>query len=467
MNMKHKELKAFPSTFLWGASTSAYQVEGAYNEDGKGSSVMDEGEIEAGTTNFKVAVDHYHRYQEDIALFKELGLKAYRFSISWPRILPDGKHLNPLGIKHYNDEINELIKSGITPIVTLYHYDLPSSLLKLYGGWESRQCIEDYEHYARVCFENFGDRVKYWLTINEQNMMTMYYAQSSELSRYTKNHHMFIAQAKAIIACHRIIPDAKIGPAPNITAIYPATSSPEDYLAKQNYDLLRNRMYLEVPVKGKYPPVILAYLKEHNCLPEITDEDLEILQKGKPDFIAMNYNGAKCVKAVDDTRSKELEKMMDRKLEFMGGKTYRPDFYEEITNPYQERTDYGMGLDPTGLRATLREIYDLTSLPILITENGCGAKDELIDGKIHDPYRIDYLSRHITALQETISDGIEVFGYCPWSAIDLISTHQGITKRYGFIYVDRNEEELKELKRYKKDSFYYYAKVIESNGQEH
>ncbi len=457
--MKFKDKIQFPQGFLWGASTSAYQVEGAYNEDGKGLSLMDIAPVPKGTTDYHVAVDHYHRYKEDIQLFAELGLKAYRFSISWTRILPDGKTINQKGIDHYNDEINELLKYNITPIVTLYHYDLPVALQEAYGGWDSRQVIDDYAYYTSVCFENFGDRVKYWLTINEQNMMTMYYAQTSQKSRYTKNHHMFLAQAKAMINCHRMIPDAKIGPAPNITCVYPATSSPEDYLAKQDYDMLRNTMYLDVAVYGKYPEPLVNFLKERDWWIDVSEEDLEILKQAKPDFIAMNYYGAKCVQAVDDKRSQELENMMNMELEFMGGKTFMPYMYEEITNPLQERTSYGMGLDPIGLRSTIREIYLHYHLPVLITENGCGVKDTLVDGKIHDDYRIDYLSRHIAALQDVINDGIPLMGYCPWSAIDLISTHQGITKRYGFIYVDRDEFDLKELKRIKKDSFYYYQGV--------
>ena len=467
--MEHLKLKPFPKDFLWGASTSAYQVEGAYDEDGKGLSTQETAPIPEGPTDFKVASDHYHRYKEDIALMAEMGFKEYRFSIAWPRIIPDGDgEINPKGIEFYNNLINELVKYNITPVVTLYHFDLPLALQEKYGGWASRQCIKDYERYVRVCFENFGDRVHYWLTINEQNMMIIYHPYESEKQKYQVNHHMLLAQARAMIACHEMLPDSKIAPAPNITCVYPASSSPEDYLAAMDYDQLRNRMYLDTAVFGKYPEAFMEYLTQRGWAPDFEDGDAETLASAHPDFIAFNYYGGGTVKALSNEEGNKLkEQMKNGQAEFMTGLMSEPGLAQGCKNPLQVQTSYGMGIDPTGLRATLRQLWERYHLPLLITENGCGVPDKLEEGdKVHDDYRIDYLRKHIYACQEAITDGVDLMGYSPWSAIDLISTHQGCTKRYGFIYVNRDEFDLKDLRRIRKDSFYWYKKVIATNGED-
>ncbi len=467
--MEHLKLKPFPKDFLWGASTSAYQVEGAYDEDGKGLSTQETASIPEGTTDFKVASDHYHRYKEDIALMAEMGFKEYRFSIAWPRIIPDGDgEINPKGIEFYNNLINELVKYNITPVVTLYHFDLPLALQEKYGGWASRQCIKDYERYVRVCFENFGDRVHYWLTINEQNMMIIYHPYESEKQKYQVNHHMLLAQARAMIACHEMLPDSKVAPAPNITCVYPASSSPEDYLAAMDYDQLRNRMYLDTAVFGKYPEAFMEYLTQRGWAPDFEDGDAETLASAHPDFIAFNYYGGGTVKALSNEEGNKLkEQMKNGQAEFMTGLMSEPGLAQGCKNPLQVQTSYGMGIDPTGLRATLRQLWERYHLPLLITENGCGVPDKLEEGdKVHDDYRIDYLRKHIHACQEAITDGVDLMGYSPWSAIDLISTHQGCTKRYGFIYVNRDEFDLKDLRRIRKDSFYWYKKVIATNGED-
>lgn len=470
--MEHLKLKPFPKDFLWGASTSAYQVEGAYNEDGKGLSVMDVTPVPEGTTDFKVTSDHYHHYKEDVALLAEMGFKEYRFSIAWTRIIPDGDgEINPKGIEFYNNLINELVKNNITPVVTLYHFDLPQALQDKYGGWSSRQCIKDYERYVRVCFENFGDRVHYWLTINEQNMMVIYQSGGMNLhEKYQANHHMLLAQARAMIACHEMLPDAKIAPAPNITVVYPASSSPEDYLASMDYDQLRNRMYLDVAVFGKYPEAFMEYLNQRGVDLDIEAGDFETLAAAKPDFIAFNYYGGTTVKyiSIEDGKKAMAEaKAKGGAAEFMVGLMTEPGLAQGCDNPLQKCTSYGMGIDPTGLRATLRQLWERYHLPLLITENGCGVPDTLEEGdKVHDDYRIDYLRAHIRACQEAITDGVDLMGYSPWSAIDLVSTHQGITKRYGFVYINRDEFDLKDMRRIRKDSFYWYKKVIASNGED-
>ena len=465
--MEHLKLKPFPKDFLWGASTSAYQVEGAYDEDGKGLSTQETAPIPEGTTDFKVASDHYHHYKEDVALMAEMGFKEYRFSIAWPRIIPDGDgKVNPKGIEFYNNLIDELLKYNITPVVTLYHFDLPLALQEKYGGWASRQCIADYERYTRVCFENYGDRVKHWLTINEQNMMVIFFPYPSEKDKYQANHHMLLAQARAMIACHELVKDGKIAPAPNITCIYPATSSPEDTLAAMDYDQLRNRMYLDTAVFGKYPEAFMEYLTQRGWAPTFEEGDAETLANGKPDFIAFNYYGGGTVKYISEEEAKAaIEKAKGSQAEFMIGLMTEPGIAQNVQNPNQKQTSLGMGIDPVGLRVTLRQLWERYHLPLLITENGCGVPDKLEEGdKIHDDYRIDYLREHIKACQEAITDGVDLMGYSPWSAIDLISTHQGCTKRYGFIYVNRDEFDLKDMRRIRKDSFFWYKKVIASNG---
>ncbi len=486
--MEHLKLKPFPKDFFWGASTSAYQVEGAYNEDGKGLSVQDVMKIPGNITDFKVCSDHYHHYKEDVALMAEMGFTEYRFSIGWPRIIPDGDgEVNPKGIEFYNNLINELLKYNITPVITLYHFDLPLALEEKYGGWRSRQCIADFERYCRVCFENFGDRVKYFLTINEQNMMIIYDmagAGEDQKAKYQMNHNMLVAQAKAMIACHEMVDGGKIAPAPNIVCVYPATADPKDNLAAMDYDQLRNRNYLDVAVFGKYPEAFFEYLVQRGWAPDIEDGDMDILAAGKPDFIAFNYYGGTTVSAcsmeeglkikakaggisIANMGDIDMSKITREVMEgFMTAMVTEPGISKGAKNGYQEQTSYGMEIDPVGLRVTLRQLWERYNLPLLITENGCGVPDTLEEGdKVHDSYRIDYLRKHIAACREAITDGVNLIGYSPWSAIDLISTHQGCTKRYGFVYVNRDEHDLKDLRRIRKDSFFWYKKVISTNGE--
>ena len=467
--MDFKNLKPFPEGFLWGASSSAYQCEGAYDEEGKTLSVSDTAPVPAGTTDFKVAIDHYHRFKEDIALMAEMGFKEFRFSIAWPRITPNGSgEVNQVAVDHYHEVIDECLKYGIEPVVTLYHFDLPQVLQDRYHGWTDRQCIDDFVEYCKVCFKEYGPKVKYFLTINEQNMMVLYqgHMYGDEKDVWKANHHMLVAQAQAMIECHKMCPNSKIGPAPNITAIYPASSSPLDNLAAMDWDQMRNRLFLDTAAFGEYPEALMNWWKDRGVAPEITEEDKAILKAGNPDFIAFNYYGAGCVKYVGLEEGEKLKAEAKEKKDFMTGLMTYPGLCTAVKNPLQEQTSYGMGIDPVGLRVTLRQLWERYHLPLLITENGCGVPDKLEeDGTIHDDYRIDYLRKHIIACREAITDGVDLMGYSPWSAFDLISTHQGITKRYGFIYVNRDEFDLKDMKRIRKDSFFWYKKVIESNGE--
>ena len=469
--MLHKDLKPFPEDFFWGASSSAYQVEGAALEDGKGPSCQDVKEIPEGTSDLSVSVDHYHRYKEDIALMAEMGFKSYRFSISWSRILPAGTGaVNPQGIAFYNNLIDECLKYGIEPIVTMFHFDMPAALDER-GSWSKRESIDWFAEFATVLFENFGDRVKYWLTINEQNMLTLVGPiigtlhvpeGTTNLTKeiYQQNHHQLVAQAKAMQICHKMLPEAKIGPAPNIALVYAASSKPEDVIASQNFNAIRNWLYLDAAVYGVYNNLVWSYLEENDATPEVTEEDLAIMKAAKPDFLGINYYNTATVEA--STEEDQAGVVGDQQ-----SRRTIPGIARSVSNPNLVKTEFGWEIDPIGFRATVREIYSRYRLPILITENGLGAYDTLTeDSKVHDPYRIDYLRHHIEQIHLAITDGVEMMGYNPWSAIDLISTHEGIKKRYGFIYVDRDDFDLKTLKRYRKDSFYWYKKVIASNGQD-
>ncbi|MDV7105775.1 glycoside hydrolase family 1 protein [Vibrio sp. TH_r3] len=465
--MQNTKLKDFPDNFFWGASTSAYQVEGAWNEDGKGPSVIDKGNVVQGTTDFTITSDHYHKYKEDVALFAELGLKAYRFSIAWTRIFPNGDgEINPKGIEFYSNLIDELLKHNIEPIVTMYHFDLPYALQEK-GGWSNRNTVEAFAIYSKTLFEHYGNRVKYWLTINEQNMMilhgdalgTKHVADENPMKDlYQQNHHMLLAQAKAMSLCHQILPEAKIGPAPNISVIYPASAKPEDILAANTFSALRNWLYLDMAVYGRYNKTVLRFLEERDALPTIEPQDMAIMASAKPDFIAFNYYNSQTVAASSGDES-DINSTGDQQITIgeIGA-------YKGVGNENLEKNEFGWEIDPVGFRTTMREIYERYALPLIVTENGLGAFDVVEeDGSINDDYRIEYLHKHIEQVQYAITDGVEVFGYCPWSAIDLVSTHQGCSKRYGFIHVDREEFDLKEMKRSKKKSFHWYKNLIENN----
>ena len=400
----------------------------------------------------------------------EMGFKVYRFSISWSRIIPEGTGaLNPKGIEYYNNVINECLAHNMIPLVTMFHFDMPAALDKR-GSWSNPESVDWFLNFAKVMFENYGDRVKYWLTINEQNMLTLVGPVIGTLTlpegttnvlkeTYQQNHHMLVAQAKAMALCHKMLPDAKIGPAPNISLVYPASCKPEDIIAAQNYNAIRNWLYLDMAVFGKYNNIVWSYLEEHDAVPTFAEGDAEALANGHPDFIGFNYYNTATCQASDGTE--KADPGADQQ-------TARGDagFYRGYRNPNLTVTEFGWEIDPIGFRATMREMYSRYRLPMIVTENGLGAYDKLEDGRVHDPYRIDYLAKHIEQIRLAITDGVEMIGYCPWSAIDLISTHEGMKKRYGFIYVDREEFDLKTLDRYRKDSFYWYKKVIASNGED-
>lgn len=466
--MFYKETKPFPSDFLWGASTSSYQVEGAWNEDGKGMSVQDLHTPPAGITDFKIASDHYHHMEEDVALMAELGLKAYRFSISWSRVIPQGDgEVNEAGLAFYDRLADALIAHGITPVATMFHFDLPLALHER-GGWANRATVDAFERYARVLFERLGDRIKMWLTINEQNVMVIHpnamnpgrLPEAPEL--YQQSHNMFVASAKATLVLHEMWPDAKIGPAPNITAIYPQSCDPADVVAADNWESIRCWNYLDVACFGRYNPIAWAYIEEKGCTPVFEKGDAELLAAAKPDYLGVNYYATATVAAPKNDGTDRAARAGDQQVMLGEEGVYRSGANDHLT-----ATEYGWIIDPIGMRTTLRRVASRYGLPILITENGLGARDTLeADGHVHDPYRIDYLHCHFEQAKLAISDGVNLIGYCPWSFMDLVSTHQGYGKRYGFVYIDRDEEDIRSMARIPKDSFTWYKHMIETNGAE-
>jgi len=474
----YKKLKPFPENFLWGASTSAFQCEGAYDEDGKSKCAIELRPVPPNIADFSTTSDHYHRYKEDIALMAEMGFKAYRFSIAWTRIIPDGVgKVNPLGIAHYNDVINECLKYGITPVVTLHHFDIPNCLEEKYGGWRSRQIIEDFAAYCTECFKAFGDRVKHWTVNNEYNDF-FFYMSSRSFGGMTMNaenplkeaanitHIKLVAESKVIGICREMWPDALIGPTVNFAPAYANSSRPEDQLAVENNDVFRVYYYLDVACKGKYHPLVWRYLEDRDALPDIQDGDMEIIASHHANWISLNYYFPTTVGyASMENENEAMNVSKDGGADNMNATIQ--GVLKGYSNPYCQKSEFGWELDPVGIRNALRRLSYRYDLPIIITENGLGTFDKLEeDGTIHDDYRIEYLKAHIEQCHLAITDGVDLVGYCPWSAIDLISTHQGMAKRYGFIYVNRDEHDLKDLARYRKDSFYWYKHVIATNGEE-
>ena len=476
-------MSKFPNDFLWGASTSAFQVEGAYKQDDKGLTIYDVKTLNPGTCSFHYSSDFYNHYKEDIALMAEMGFKAYRMSISWSRILPEGEgKINQKGIEFYKNVFNECHKYGIEPIVTIFHFDLPLALYEKYGGWKDRKMIDIYVNYCRVLFENYGDDVKYWLTFNEQNALIFFGALDmtslgvtvkSMNQLYNEGHIQLVAQAKAIKLCHDMCPKAKIGPAPNITTSYPASSNPLDQIAAYNMDDLRNNWYIDPLVFGEYPKSVNHYFELNNVVLEIHEGDMEIMRECHPDFIGFNCYGNDTTEYLEyyDMDLGILKNADNRDMSYLRALMDKPGVGKSIVNPYfvKAKTD-GHSYDPYCIRITARRLTERYHLPLIVTENGYGRPDTLeVDGTIHDEYRIEHLRETIKEIKKGIDEGAMLIGYCPWSALDLVSTREGISKRYGFIYVDRNENDENaknsEMKRYRKDSFYWYKNVIKSNGE--
>lgn len=460
----------FPKGFMWGGATAANQLEGAYDQDGKGLSIQDvlpQGGFSPPTDgptpdNLKLeGIDFYNRYAEDITLFAEMGFKTFRFSIAWSRIFPNGDDETPneQGLAFYDRVLDELEKHGIEPLVTISHYETPLSLARDYNGWTNRRLIDFYERYARVLFERFGSRVKYWLTFNEINAITHLPLQAggiltpkdqlSQQDLYQAIHHELVASARVTRVAREVAPGVKIGCMILAMPNYPLTPDPEDVLASMHANHA-NYAFGDVHCRGEYPGYYLRALGEAGVELEISDQDRKDL-KNTVDFVSFSYYMSVCASSDPDQRPGEGN--------VIGG----------VPNPTLEASEWGWQIDPVGLRIVLNDYWDRWQKPLFIVENGLGAKDQLVevDGEltVEDDYRIAYLNDHLVQVGEAVRDGVDVLGYTTWGCIDLVSASTAqLSKRYGFIYVDRNDDGTGTLERFRKKSFNWYKEVIATNG---
>ncbi|MGX7394154.1 glycoside hydrolase family 1 protein [Carnobacterium mobile] len=449
--------------FLFGASSSAFQIEGANKEAGKGLSTVDTRVVKEGIADTSVASDFYHRWEEDLALLKELGVKSFRFSISWPRIYPEGEgKLNQEGLDFYEKIIDRLLEYGIEPLVTVYHFDLPQNLVDKYNGWLGRETIYAYENYAKTLFEYFGEKVKYWISINEP-LMVMYSKDFNGIRKlndaayqkanYQMMYHMALAEKLAFKWCHHLVPGGKIGPASAFQNIYPASASAKDVEAAMTAEELLSFTLLDLSVRGSIPNRIQKMLKDQDMYPETEEEDAGLLHSESADWICFNYYASLCA---EEYRGKDDSSMPP---------FFRSKFYRIVSNPMGNQSEWMIfGTDSVGLRLSIYKLWQRYNLPLMITENGYANSDELEEtGEIHDQDRITYLQEHLEQCFQAIDEGIPLLGYSPWSFLDSLSGREGFAKRYGFVYVNRTDQDLKDLKRYKKDSFYWYQQLIQES----
>jgi 6-phospho-beta-glucosidase len=462
---------SFPDGFLWGGATAANQIEGGYDQGGKGLSIQDvmpkgimTPPVDGPTPdNLKLeAIDFYHRYAEDIALFAKMGFSVFRLSIAWSRIFPNGDDAEPNeeGLAFYDRVFDELEKHGIEPLVTISHYETPLNLTRKYDGWVSRDLIGFYERYVRVLFTRYGARVKYWLTFNEINSVLHApfmsggiqtpQEQLSTKDLYQAIHHELVASASATKIARELAPDAQIGCMVLAMPTYPNTPDPQDVLKGLHTDQ-SNLMFGDIHVRGEYPGYALRILREQGVELDITDEDRETL-KNTVDFVSFSYYSSV-------TESADPEVIREGKGNLFGG----------VENPKLPVSQWGWAIDPVGLRVVLNQFWDRWQKPLFIVENGLGARDELVevDGRktVIDDYRIEYLNDHLVQVGEAIEDGVDLLGYTTWGCIDIVSASTAqLSKRYGFIYVDRNDDGSGSLERFPKKSFDWYAEVIATNG---
>ncbi len=476
-------MKTFREGFLWGGATAANQFEGGWNEGGKGIAIPDlctngthttskrfTEKLEEGTLYpSHEAIDFYHHYAEDIALFAEMGFKTFRMSIAWTRIFPTGMEDKPNeeGLAFYDRVFDECKKHGIEPLVTMSHYEMPYELAKVDNGWANRDCIDYFMHYAEVIFERYKDKVKYWLTFNEINVGTVHLGSLISLSMFDENtnkvmeqadkpqlrfqglHHQFVASAKAVKLAHDKYPQFLMGNMIAYRTVYPHTCHPNDVIASTETTNLFNWFSADVQVRGAYPYFADRYFEENGIKIDIKDGDLEILKEGTVDYLTFSYYKSSCASADPEV------------IKASGS------FLTGIKNPYLKASDWGWQIDGKGLRTALNQIYSRYEIPLMVVENGLGAFDNVEeDGSINDDYRIDYLREHIEQMEEAVKDGVELWGYTPWGCIDLVSATTGeMAKRYGFIYVDKHDDGTGTLNRSRKKSFHWYKEVIASNGK--
>ncbi len=471
---------AFPKNFLWGGAMAANQCEGAFDADGRGLSSCDllpaakerfmlsKGELPLSKMDdsyyypARYGIDFYHHYKEDIALLAEMGFKCLRISIAWTRIFPNGddEQPNEKGLAFYEDVFKECRKYGIEPLVTMAHFDVPVHCIEKYGSWRDHRMIDFYKRYAETIFTRYKGLVHYWITFNEINMLLhLPYVgggiifedgENKDQVKYTAAHHQLIASAWATKIAHEIDPENKVGCMLAAGVTYPYTCHPKDvWKAMQEDD--KNYFFIDVQVRGEYPGYAKKKLERLGIQLETTEEEKKILKENTVDYVSFSYYASRCASGTEEN------------AEITDGNAFA-----SLKNPYLEASQWGWQIDPLGLRITLNDLYDRYQKPLFIVENGLGAKDVLEDGKIHDEYRIAYLREHIQAMKAAVEeDGVDLIGYTSWGCIDLISASTGeMSKRYGYIYVDRDDAGNGSLKRIKKDSFDWYQKVIASNGEQ-
>ena len=478
--MKNK----LPNNFLWGGAVAAHQIEGAWNVDGKGISIADvmtggsrdkmrkitDGIVEGEYYPNHEATDFYHHYKEDVALLAEMGFKCFRTSIAWTRIFPNGDEETPseAGLKFYDDLFDELLKYGIEPVITLSHFEMPYHLAESYGGWINRKVINYFVKYAVTVMEHYKNKVKYWITFNEINNQSN---TSSDIFGWTNSgvkfsdyqnpreamfqaaHHEFVASALVVKKGHEINPEFKIGGMCGWVPIYPYSCNPEDVITAVE-EMHERYYFMDVLVRGHYPAYAKSMWKKQGVALQIEEGDAEILAEGKIDYVGISYYMSSAVKADAEN---DISSSSD-------GSTLKT-----VKNPYVKASDWGWQIDSVGLRYSLATLYERYELPIFIIENGFGAIDILDEDKnCDDTYRIEYLKAHIEEMKKAVEiDGVEVMGYTPWGCIDVVSFTTGeLRKRYGFVYVDKNDDGTGTGNRYRKKSFEWYKNVIRSNGEE-
>ena len=475
---------AFRNDFLWGGATAANQCEGAYNVDGRGLANVDVAPhgperyaVVSGQRKMldfedgyyypaQTGIDFYHHYKEDIALFAEMGFKTFRMSLAWTRIFPNGDETEPneAGMAFYEDVFRECQAHGIEPLVTITHFDCPIHLIKEYGGWRNRKLIDFYKNLATTIFTRYKGLVKYWLTFNEINMLlhlsftgaglVFHPGENVEQVKYQAAHHELVASAKAVKLAHEKMPDAMVGCMLAAGQFYPRTCAPEDVRAAQEADR-DNYFFTDVQVRGAYPVWAKKRMERAGVQLHTQPEDDRTLREGTVDFVSFSYYSSRCI-----TVDKELMAAENAEGNAVSA---------SVKNPYLKVSEWGWAIDPVGLRVTLNTIYDRYEKPMFIVENGLGAVDTVEpDGSIHDSYRIDYLRAHIEEMEKAVNeDGLPLMGYTTWGPIDLVSASTGeMKKRYGFIYVDKDNDGNGTLARSRKDSFYWYKKVIASDGED-
>ena len=480
---------SFPEGFLWGGAIAANQVEGAWDEDGKGMSVADiatykphvdvkdyAAHVAVSTEAIEKAmadtdtscypkrrgIDFYHRYEEDLELFAEMGFQVLRLSIAWSRIFPTGEEETPneAGLAFYERVFQKMRKLGIEPLVTLSHYEMPLALAVKYNGWTDRKVIDCFVRFCHTCFVRYKDYVRMWLTFNEVDSIIRHPFTTAgiipdrcggrELACcYQALHHQLVASALAVKDCHGVIPGSQVGCMLTKLTTYPRTCQPEDVAATQQKNL-DNLFYSDVMVFGEYPRLAMRRLEKEGIAIEMEPQDLGILREGCVDFVSFSYYMS-------------MTESVDPEAERTPGNTVLG-----VKNPYLPSSEWGWQIDPVGLRISLIELYDRYRRPLFIVENGIGNRDVLeADGTVHDPYRIDYFRRHFREMEKAVDAGVELMGYTSWGPIDLVSASTSqISKRYGFIYVDADDLGNGTYDRYRKDSFYWYQKVIATNGQD-